>query len=483
VSPESLTASAALILWIPLAIVLFLVMRPERAALLTIFGGLLFLPELTNFKFPLLPALGKQTIPYLAALIGYTLRSPRRVWRLPRERWVTLWTLLIVANGVGVALTNGDSLSYGDWHKIALPGLTLKDGMFVAMSAVFQIALPFFLGGVVIREVDDLEELFRFLVKAGLIYAFFALIETRMSPQLHRWVYGFHQHDFQQEIRFGGYRPMVFLAHGLAVGLFFAVCVLSAGLLTRLPPRRIWGLSAKAIMIILAVVLVLCKSTGAVVYAIVTLPIMLMGSVKLQQRVAVVLAIILLTYPTMRETDVFPTATVLSIAELAGADRAASVAYRFTNEDLLVKKARQRPWFGWGEYQRNEVFNEGGVAITTTDGDWIIALGITGFTGFLIRFGLLLIPVFLAGRRLRRSRDEHGRRLVAATSLILTVSALDLLPNSLYSNYPYFLSGALLSASAALARSRQPMGRQIFAPEPELDDSVGDRSRRAPAAG
>jgi hypothetical protein len=45
---------------------------------------------------------------------------------------------------------------------------------------------------------------------------------------------------------------------------------------------------------------------------------------------------------------------------------------------------------------------------------------------------------------------------VAATSLIVAVTALDLIPNSLFSNYPYFLSGALLSASAALIRSRQP---------------------------
>ena len=31
------------------------------------------------------------------------------------------------------------------------------------------------------------------------------VIELRFSPQLHNWVYGYHQHDFVQTIRDGGY--------------------------------------------------------------------------------------------------------------------------------------------------------------------------------------------------------------------------------------------------------------------------------------
>lgn len=453
VSPGGPFGQAVLLLWIPLAITLFFVMRPERAALIVIFGGLLFLPELVFFKFPLLPPLTKQEIPYLACLIGLTLRSPMRVWRLPRERWVLLITLVIVANGVGIALTNSDWLTYGVWRKTDLPGLTIKDGMYVAMTSVFREAIPFFLGSVIIREAPDLENLFRFVVKAGLIYTLFALLEIRLSPQLHNWIYGFHQHDFSQTIRFGGYRPMVFMAHGLAVGEFFAVCLLMGIALSRLRVPGAFGLSARISALVLGIILILCKSTGAFVYAALCGPLLLVGSVKMQQRLATALAIAVLLYPSMRESDLFPTSAVLSLAGLAGQERADSVAFRFQNEDLLLKKARQRPWFGWGEYDRNEVFDDGGKPMTTTDGEWIIDLGISGFTGFLSRFGLLVIPVFLAGRRLRTTRDGYERQLVAATSIVVAVTALDLLPNSLYSNYPYFLSGALLSTSAALTRS------------------------------
>jgi O-antigen ligase len=459
-NPDGLLADAVLLLWIPMAIALFLVMRAERAALITIFGGLLFLPELVSFKLPLLPPIDKQTIPYFAALIGFTIRTPGRVWRLPRERWITVITLIIIVGGIGITLTNGDALSYGVWRKIEIPGLTIKDGMYVSLSNVFRIAVPFFLGTVVVREVSDLEDLFRFLAKAGLVYSFFALLEIRLSPQLHYWIYGFQQHEFVQSMRFGGYRPTVFMAHGLAVALFLVVSVMCGMLLTRLGQRRIWGLKAKTATLILAVVLVLCKSTGAIVYVALSAPLLLWGSVKLQQRIATILAVVVLLYPSMRESDVFPTSTVLSLSEMAGGEREASVAYRFKNEEMLLKKARQRPWFGWGQYDRNEVFDEYGKRATVTDGEWIIALGIAGFTGFLSSFGLLLIPVFLTGRRLRLASDDTERRLVAATSLIVAVTALDLLPNSLFSNYPYFLSGALLSASAALLRSRNPGYRQ-----------------------
>ena len=72
------------------------------------------------------------------------------------------------------------------------------------------------------------------LAGAGLIYSLFILFELRMSPNLHRWIYGFGQHGFSQHIRWGGYRPMVFMAAGLAVALFITNALMAAGALTRL---------------------------------------------------------------------------------------------------------------------------------------------------------------------------------------------------------------------------------------------------------
>src|SRR4029079_18945292 len=97
-----------------------------------------------------------------------------------------------------------------------LPGLSVKDGLYVALHMIFHVGVPFFLGTVLIREASDIEYLLRFVVKAALIYSIFALLEVRLSPQMHRWVYGYAQHSFGQTMRFGGFRPLLFLEHGLA---------------------------------------------------------------------------------------------------------------------------------------------------------------------------------------------------------------------------------------------------------------------------
>jgi hypothetical protein len=459
-------------LWPLVTIALFFTMKPDRAALVAIFTGLMFLPEITNFRIPSTPPLSKQNIPYLSVLLGYTLTRPGRVWKLPKEKWVVLMMLLLVVDGIGNGLTNQDPLIYGTWRKTFVQGLGIKDGMFFAAESIFQIGVPFFLGGVIVRDAKDLRHLLELMIKFALVYSFCALIEVRLSPQMHGWVYGFAQHSFAQTIRYGGYRPMVFMGHGLAVGLFFSVSVMIAAGLPR--GHRIWGLTPRTIFIILAVILVLCKSTGAIIYALMVVPILLFGSPRLAQRIATVVAVIVLLYPSMRESGAFPTAQVLSASEaLAGADREDSLAFRFRNEEELVKKARQRPWFGWGEYGRNLVYNEMGKATSVTDGAWIIAFSVGGFAGFLGWFVLLVLPIFLAGRRLKRIPISE-RPLVASLSLIVSMTALDLLPNGLFSNYPYLLSGALLSVSKALTLAQPaPMPDAIGAAAPPMRAHYG----------
>src|SRR5690606_38002774 len=74
------------------------------------------------------------------------------------------------------------------------------------------------------------------LMVAGLAYSMPMLVEIRLSPQLNVWVYGFFQHGFDQMIRYGGYRPIVFLEHGLWVAFFALMAFCSALALARLAP-------------------------------------------------------------------------------------------------------------------------------------------------------------------------------------------------------------------------------------------------------
>ncbi len=87
-----------------------------------------------------------------------------------------------------------------------------------------------------------------------------------MSPQLHYMVYGFYQHDFAQTIRMGGWRPTVFMEHGLMVGMWMSMAALIGvwlwwtGAVKEIGPVPMWVLTP-----ILVVTAVLCKSTGALV--------------------------------------------------------------------------------------------------------------------------------------------------------------------------------------------------------------------------
>jgi hypothetical protein len=454
VTPGGAIATTALLLWVGVTVVLFFTMKPERAALVAIFGGLLFLPERVDLKVPLLPEFSKQTIPYFAVLLGFTLRQSKRVWTLPRERWFLVITLAMIVTGIGVGMTNPDGLSYGTWRKIFIPGLSVKDGMYVALQMIFNVGIPFFLGTVLIREASDIEYLLRFVVKAALVYSIFALLEVRLSPQLHRWVYGYAQHSFGQTMRFGGYRPMVFMEHGLAVGLFFSIALIAAVALSIVRTPRIFRLTPKAVVGYLAVVLIVCKSTGAIIYAVAGMLILFLTSARVQRRAAVVVAVIVLLYPSMRGSGAFPTEEVLSLAKNIGEDRTQSLEFRFTNEDTLLKKARERPVFGWGTYGRNLVYDDGGKSAVITDGEWIIALGVSGFFGFFSKFGLLVIPVFLAAVRLRKVPRDPDSELIAGLALMVAIAAADLLPNGMFSNYPFFLAGALTTGSALLRQER-----------------------------
>jgi hypothetical protein len=54
---------------------------------------------------------------------------------------------------------------------------------------------------------------------------------------LHTWVYGYFPHSFAQQLRYGGYRPVVFMGHGLLVALFAAIALISAVVMWQLKSK------------------------------------------------------------------------------------------------------------------------------------------------------------------------------------------------------------------------------------------------------
>ncbi len=431
----------------PLSLGCFFVMRPQRAALIAVLGGDMFLPELVNFKFPLLPQFDKHNLPYLCVFIGCMLRRPSRVLRSTNERWFVVFSLLLVTGAMLTGLTNQDPVIRR--YLTPLSGLTAKDGLYIGALNFTRVSLPFFLGCLLFRTAKDFRDLLVGVTVAAVLYTPLALFEVRMSPQLHLWLYGYFQHSFDQTKRWGGFRPMVFMSHGLSLARFFMVAIFASFALGR-AKRVVMGMPARLVGWGLVVTLILGKSTGAIMFVAAGLPLLLWAKSKTQMRIAFLLASFVFLYPMLRAWDLLPTDAILETSRsLVGADRTESLEFRFRNENILLERARQRFLFGWGMAARNFVFDRWGKP-AVADGYWVIQLGIIGVVGFVTSFGTLLIPIFLARRRLRFIPVEADRNLIAGVALTLSVVAVDWIPNGLWAPYPYLLAGALTGVTREL---------------------------------
>jgi hypothetical protein len=316
------------------------------------------------------------------------------------------------------------------------------------------IGIPFFLGRAVFSSAQAGRDFLRVLVLGGVVYSFLCLLEIRLSPQLHNWIYGFHQHSFAQTIRFGGYRPTVFMEHGLAVAMFMLGTALAAMGLFR-ARSDIFGLPAFPTLAWLTLVFIVCKSMGATIYLLLAAPLLMFMSTKQTKRLSYVLAWFVLLFPILRGGAILPTAEIVELFAKINEDRASSLEDRFEQEDELLARARERIIFGWGTYGRNRVWDEvTGKDLSVTDGDWMIKLGSRGVVGFIGCYGLLLMPIFMAARSFGRIKRAGDQWVIATMMIIAALFAVDLLPNGQYSYLPYLFSGALAGLSSGVLRAQ-----------------------------
>jgi hypothetical protein len=160
----------------------------------------------------------------------------------------------------------------------------------------------------------------------------------------------------------------------------------------------------------------------------------------------------------LRTFDIIPVHHITQLAESISPDRSASFKMRVNNEDILLAKANQKPFFGWGTWGRNRVYEQGsGEDISVTDGTWIIQYGLYGWLGYLSFFGLFAAAVFRA-RRMVRGPATRSSIAVAGLSLLIAINVLDLVPNSWLLPFTYLAAGSV--AAAVQVRSGAPAKRQ-----------------------
>lgn len=437
-----------LAIWPLIARQLYLRLDPARALIWTLLAGYLILPPVIAINLPVVPDFNKYTIPSLCALACVWLMLKQRPAFDPGHWPERILMLAYVLSAIGTVLTNTEPLIF---LQDIIPAMKLYDSASAVATQVIAL-VPFLLARRYLAEEAAQKKLLLALVAAGLVYSVPMLIETAVSPQLNLWIYGYFQHDFFQTIRAGGYRPVVFLPHGLWVAFFAFMCAAAAAIILRdlKPEQRPRQL---AILLYLLFMVLVCKSAGAIVFTILAVPLLLFVNRRLIVILAAVIAILVVIYPVLRGAHLVPLQAIMDMAAGFSPDRAGSLNFRIMNEELLLDHAARKPWFGWGGFNRSFLHDEiTGRTTVIADGAWIIVLGMNGWVGYIASFGLLALPLIrLAWVAVRRTGEIS--LYATALALILAINLLDMLPNATEVPLTWAIAGALFGY-VDLLRSR-----------------------------
>lgn len=433
--------------WIPLVLYLFSQLPVQRALVISFIGAWLFLPQ-ASFPLVGLPDLTKMSATCYGILLATFIFDAKR-FQLFKFSWIdipmVIWCLCPIAS----SLTND---------------LGLYDGLAQALGQTVTWGFPYFLGRLYLGNLSGLRQLATGIIIGGILYVPLCLLEIRLSPQLHRWIYGYHAHSFEQTFRLGGFRPTVFMEHGLMLGVWMmsatlmAIWLWRAGTLTRLGDiPMIWCVLA------LGVTFILLRSTGA--YALLLISLILLFAVTWSRSSIAIwlLALLMAGYLAISSTgSLTPTYTrqlVATASQITGAERAASLSFRLENEQILSAKARIRPIFGWGGWGRARIYNDQGQDISVTDSLWIIAFGNHGLVGLVSLMTALVLPILMLARRIPVSNWTHPAAApVAALSVALIMYGLDCLVNAMI-NPVFALTAGGLSGLAVQKINRKRLRR------------------------
>ncbi len=442
---------AALIGWAPVTLILFLVLPARRAILASFVLGWLFLPQ-AGIEIRGLPNYTKTAAVTFPALLGAALFDLRSLASI-RPKLIDAPMAAWCAAPIGSSLANG---------------LGLYDGVSVALDQMIVWGVPYLLGRAYFADVRGARELAIALLVAGLIYVPLCLYEIRMSPQLHTTVYGYHQHVFIQTKRWGGWRPTVFLQHGLAVGMVMAAASLAGVWLWRAGSlRQLLGVPTALILPVLVVTAVLCKSIGALACLGVGLGVLFASRWGRTVAPILCLAAIPPVYVTVRATGAWSGESVVGLVERFSGERAGSLRTRINSEDVLAARAMESPVFGWGGYGRSRVKDEWGGDAAITDGLWIIAFGQHGLVGLAGLIGVMILPAARGIRLFPPAERSAWWAGPGVLCVVLLMYALDSLMNAMLNPLFHLAIGAMAGVrrppAGAMATALRGYGRSPMA--------------------
>lgn len=404
--------------WLPFVLFLFTRLSARTVLIVSFIAAYLFLP---NAQFPIIPgmpAFTKVTITCYAVLLGIILFDSKRLSSL-QVSWFDLPMLIWCLCPFASNLTND------------LGPLEAVKG---AVHQTIEWGLPYFFGRLYLTDLNSLRKFALGIFIGGLVYMPFCLWEVRMGPTLHATVYGFSTlTDWLQVIRYGGFRPLVFTPHGLALSIWMtSAALVSIWYWQTGSLQKFWKLPINWLSSLLLITVVLIKSTGA--WFLLAFGVACLSAAKWLRTgiLILVLTVAMSSYLYSSASGQFSgEQLVATVASVTNEERAASLEFRFMNEEILAKKARQKALFGWGWNGRNRVIDEWADDIAVTDSLWIIVFGTNGFVGLVSLWTAMLLPVNIFVYRFPAHTWANKRVApVAALVIVLLLYMYDCLSNS-----------------------------------------------------
>ncbi|MCA9288891.1 MAG: O-antigen ligase family protein [Phycisphaerales bacterium] len=453
----NIVALIALIAWPAIAVLLSMWLRAPRSVVACCIAAWLFLPSAgMDLAGPL--DLSKTNVTSLGVLLALIVFDPGRLTTL-RFSWLDAPMVLLCVSPFFSSVTNG---------------LGAYDGFAESVTSAFSWGVPWLVGRACFRTPEDLRVLAIGVILGGLVYMPLCLYEIRMSPQLHRIVYGFFPHaEFAQTRRFGGFRPNVFMTHGLMVGLWMCLAGVAAFWMWwggRL--KHVLRVPMLLIVPVQAGVAILCKSAGAVAVSaggVIALLATRWFRTRLVLAALAVFPVAFVGYRAVGGPTDFLVRAVQSMPIIA--ERTDSLDYRLEADAILLNHAMKRPLFGWGGHGRHRPVNDAGEELVRTDSLWIIVLGQNGLVGLVSLYTCLCLPLLVVARRLPVGAllGPSGAAAVVC-AMLPALFAIDSIFNAM-PNPIYVLAGA---GAMSIALATRPMRRRVRATDASLEPTPAD---------
>ncbi len=464
--------------WPLLSLFFFVALPPRRAVLMSIMGGWLILPQ-AAINIQGLPDYTRFTAALLGAFLGVVFFDLGRLFQI-RWRWFDLFALLLCICPLPTSISNE---------------LGAFGGVYDGASAIFQqctiYGFPYVLGRLYFSDRDGIRDLAISFIIAALVFAPFCLLEMRLSPRFHYWVYGYHTSSLTTVKRLGGYRPRVFFRSGIETGMLMAAASLISFWLWR--ARSIKSVSVIPIAIVTAGVtstFALCRALNG--YGLYILGLVCTGGLKWFRLRVMVAALVLAPagYIGLRVMTGWEAKRLTDLAYEISPDRAASLRSRIGHEVRLIEHAWKRPIFGWGGYSRNrpDFFGDDTAAGTmgneyVTDSLWIVVFGKLGLVGLVSLCGVFVLPPCLLTRRLPAGLWLTPEFAPAgALALVLGMFFVDCLFNAMLNPIYFVAAGALMGFYPAMTAIRQHSPAQQTAMHQQRTARISN-DPRAPITG